>query len=58
MEVYVDADFSDNWNKLIAEHDVSTEKSRIRYLVMNVRCPIIWKLVLQICSKISPQEFF
>ena len=47
VEVYADADFSGNRNKLTAEHDPSTTKSRTGYLAMYAGCPIIWKSVLQ-----------
>ena len=56
IEVYADADFSGNWNKLTAEHDVSTAKSRTGYLIFYAGCPIIWKSVLQTQVALSTTE--
>ena len=40
FEVWVDADYSGNWNKTTAQHDVSTAKSRSGYVMTYGNCPI------------------
>ena len=49
LEVYADADFSGNWYKDTTIHDAPTAKSRTRFLIMYVGCPIQW------CSKLQNQ---
>ena len=56
LEVYVDADFSGNWNKNTAEHDASTAKSRTGFVVMYAGCPIIWSSKLQTQVALSTTE--
>ena len=56
IEVYADADFSGNWNKLNTEHDVSAAKSRTSYLILYAGCPIILKSVLQTQVALSTTE--
>ena len=46
MEVYVDADFSGNWNRKDSEH-VDSARSRHGYIIKFMNCPIIWKSQMQ-----------
>ena len=46
LEVYVDADFSGNWNKEDSQDD-ATARSRHGYVIKFMDCPIIWKSQLQ-----------
>ena len=43
LEVYVDADFTGNWNKEEAFNDRDTARSRHGYFIMYAGCPIVWK---------------
>ena len=47
VEVFADADFSEDWSKITSEFDVSTAKSRTEFVVMYAGCPIIWTSKLQ-----------
>ena len=47
IDVYVDADFSGNWDKEGAQSDRDTARSRHGYFVMYNGCPMIWKSQLQ-----------
>ena len=47
LKVYVNANFSGNWNIRTAEHDVSTAKSRTWFIILFAGCPIIWAYRLQ-----------
>ena len=40
IEVYVDVDFSGNWDRNTAEYDDSTAKSRSNYIILYAGCPI------------------
>ena len=46
LEVYVDADFSGNWNKEDALNQ-ETARSRHGYIIKFMNCPIVWKSQLQ-----------
>ena len=45
-----------NWNINTAEHDASTEKSRLGYIVLYAGCPIIWSSKLQTQVALSTTE--
>lgn len=47
IDVYVDADFSGNWEKEGAASDRDTARSRHGYIIMYNGCPMIWKSQLQ-----------
>ena len=47
LSVWVDADFSGNWNRENVDVDESTAKSRTGYVIMLAGCPIHWKSKLQ-----------
>jgi hypothetical protein len=42
FDVYVDTDFSGNWNKKEAREDKSTAHSRYGYFIRYMGCPILW----------------
>ena len=46
LEVYVDADFSGNWNREDSLDD-TTARSRHEYVIKFMDCPFIWKSQLQ-----------
>lgn len=56
LRVYVDADFSGNYNKLTCMEDPSTSKSRTGYTIMYCGCPIIWTSKLQTQVALSTTE--
>ena len=56
FEVWVDADFSGNWNKITAESDTSTAKSRSGYVLTYGECPISWTSKLQTQMVLSSCE--
>jgi hypothetical protein len=56
FEVYADADFAGNWNKLTAHKDPSTAKSRSGYVILYAGCPIIWSSKLQTQIALSTTE--
>jgi len=47
LEVYVDADFSGNWNQDEAASDRDTARSRHGYIIRYAKCPLVWKSQLQ-----------
>eukprot|EP00978_Attheya_sp_CCMP212_P016930 scaffold44736_cov62-Attheya_sp.AAC.2 len=47
LEVYVDADFSGNWDYEGVAEDMDTAQSRHGYIIMYARCPILWKSQMQ-----------
>ena len=55
-EVWVDADFSGNWNKETAPSDPSTAKSRSGYVITYGSCPIVWTSKLQTQIALSSCE--
>ena len=56
LEVYVDADFSGNWEKGEAPTDRDTARSRHGYFIMYAGCPIVWKSQLQTEIALSSTE--
>jgi hypothetical protein len=56
FEVYADADFAGNWNKITAHKDPSTAKSRSGYVILFADCPIIWSSKLQTQIALSTTE--
>jgi hypothetical protein len=58
MEVYVDADFSGNWHSE-ESWDRYTARSRLGFIGMYARCPILWKSQLQteIALSITESEY-
>ena len=59
LEVYVDADFSGNWDPKAPEKDRDTARSRHGYIITYDGCPIIWKSQLQteICLSSTESEY-
>ena len=55
LEVYVDADFSSNWDPK-ETHDRDTARSRHGYYIMYAGCPIMWKSQLQHKIALSSPE--
>ena len=47
LELYVDADFSGNWDPTEAATDRDTARSRHGYIINYAGCPILWKSQLQ-----------
>ena len=47
LEVYVDADFSGNWDPVSPHKDRDTARSRHGYIVSYEGCPLLWKSQLQ-----------
>lgn len=56
LNVFVDADFSGNYQRMTAIDDVSTAKSRTGYIVQYCNCPIIWLSKLQTLVTLSTTE--
>jgi hypothetical protein len=56
LEVYVDADFSGNWDPTAPHSDRDTARSRHGYIVMYEGCPMIWKSQLQTEIALSSTE--
>ena len=56
FEVYADADFAGQWNKLTSTDDESTAKSRTGYIVFFSGCPLIWTSKLQTMIGLSTTE--
>jgi len=56
IEVYADADFSGNWNRITACEDPSTSKSRTGYIITFANCPITWSSKLQTQVALSSTE--
>ena len=46
MEIFVDADFSGNWDKNDSDNK-DTARSRHGYIIKYMGCPIVWKSQLQ-----------
>ncbi len=59
FEVWVDADFSGNYNKITSTSDPSTAKSRSGYVITYAGCPIMWvsKLQTQIALSTCEAEY-
>lgn len=47
FECFVDADFVGNWDRVNADVDPSTAKSRTGYVIMYAGCPMVWASKLQ-----------
>ena len=56
FEVFVDSDFSGNWDRSIAHNDPDTARSRHGYIITYAGCPIIWKSQLQTEIALSSTE--
>ena len=56
LEIYVDADFSGNWDPKNPEQDRDTARSRHGYIIMYHGCPVIWKSQLQTEISLSSTE--
>jgi hypothetical protein len=56
IEVYVDADFSGNWDPEAPHKDCDTARSRHGYIIMYEGCPMIWKSQLQTEIALSSTE--
>jgi hypothetical protein len=59
LEVYVDANFSGNWDPKAPEMDRDTARSRHGYIIMYEKCPIIWKSQMQteVCLSSTESEY-
>ena len=59
FECYADADFCGLWNKLTAETDPSTARSRMGYLLTFAKCPLVWasKLAGPYCLSTTEAEY-
>ena len=55
LNMYVDADFSGNWNAAESE-DRNTARSRHGYAITYLNCPIIWKSQMQTEIALSSTE--
>jgi hypothetical protein len=55
MEVFVDADFSGNWDAKESQHS-DTARSRHGYIIMYAGCPVSWKSQLQTEIALSSTE--
>ena len=55
MEVYVDADFSGNWDPKETK-DVDTARSRHGYIISYAGCPVLWKSQMQTEIALSSTE--
>jgi hypothetical protein len=55
MEIYVDADFSGNWDSTESHHR-DTARSRHGYIVMYAGCPVTWKSQMQTEIALSSTE--
>jgi len=56
LEVFVDADFAGNWDKLEAPFDRDTARSRHGYIIRYAGCPILWKSQMQAQISLSTTE--
>ena len=56
LELYVDADFSGNWDPAAPETDRDTARSRHGYVMMCLGAPIVWKSQLQTEIALSSTE--
>ena len=56
FEVWVDADFSGNYDKITAQSDPSTAKSRSGFVITYAGCPIQWTSKLQTQIALSTCE--
>ena len=51
LEVFIDADFAGNWDKMEAPFDHDMARSRYGYIIRYAGCPIVWKS--QLASEIT-----
>jgi hypothetical protein len=56
FDVFVDADFSGNWDPEGASTDMDTAKSRTGYVITYAGCPILWGSKLQSIIALSTTE--
>ena len=56
FKVYVDSDFCGQWDKLTAEEDASTSKSRTGHVITCAGCPVLWNSKLQTHVALSTAE--
>jgi hypothetical protein len=56
FEVYCDSDWSGNWDREEAVHDVDTARSRSGYVISYAGCPIVWASKLQTLIALSSTE--
>jgi hypothetical protein len=47
FDCFVDADFVGNWNRMHAQSDPGTAKSRTGYVIMYASCSVVWAFKLQ-----------
>ena len=59
LELFVDADFSGNWDPKAPEKDRDTARSRHGYIITYEKCPIIWKSQMQteICLSSTESKY-
>ena len=59
LEVFVDADFSGNWDPKSPEKDKDTARSRHGYIITYEKCPVIWKSQMQteVCLSSTESEY-
>jgi hypothetical protein len=56
FDTWVDADFVGNWDRVNADKDPSTAKSRTGYILMYAGCPIVWASKIQREVSLSSTE--
>ena len=56
FEVFVDASFVGDWDVKDAEWDESTARSRMGYVIMYAKCPVIWASKVQTEIALSTTE--
>ena len=56
FKVYVDSDFCGQWDKLTAEEDANTSKSRTGYVITYAEYPVLWNSKLQTHVALSATE--
>jgi hypothetical protein len=56
FDCWVDADFVGNWDRVNADVDPSTAKSRTGYVITYAACPIVWASKLQTEVALSTTE--
>jgi hypothetical protein len=56
FDCYVDADFVGNWNRVTADVDPGTAKSRTAYIISYAGCPVAWASKLQTEVALSSTE--
>ena len=56
FKVYVDSDFCGQWDRITAEEDASTSKSRTGHVITYAGCPFLWNSKLQTQVALSTTE--